>query len=150
MGDLCYAAASGLIGGALGGAIGGLAGVVGAVIAAVLYRERILRASTLLGLFALAVGIYLAVSGGKVGAPTHGIYFVVGLLIMFGAVLTWGFESFAEYAIWAAASGDMALAGRLRADADRSMQRWDRHTREINRPLIRRLDGAVEATKGRS
>jgi drug/metabolite transporter (DMT)-like permease len=95
VGDLCYAAASGLIGGALGGAIGGLAGVVGAVIAAVLYRERILRASTLLGLFALAVGIYLAVSGGKVGAPTHGVYFAVGLLIMFGAVLTWGFESFA-------------------------------------------------------
>jgi drug/metabolite transporter (DMT)-like permease len=95
VGDLCYAAASGLIGGALGGSIGGLAGVVGAIVAALLYRERILRASTLFGLIALAVGIWLAVSGGKVGAPTHGVYFAVGLLIMFGAVLTWGFESFA-------------------------------------------------------
>jgi drug/metabolite transporter (DMT)-like permease len=95
VGDLCYAAASGLIGGALAGSIGGLAGVVGAVIAAALYRERIMRASTLIGLAALGVGIFLAVSGGEVGAPTHGIYFAVGLLIIFGAVLTWGFESFA-------------------------------------------------------
>lgn len=95
VGDLCYAAASGLIGGALAGSIGGLAGVVGAVIGAALYRERILRLSTLLGLTALAIGIWLAVSGGKIGAPTHGIYFVVGLVIIVVAVLTWGFESFA-------------------------------------------------------
>ena len=52
------------------------------------------------------------------------------------------FTSFAEYAIWAATSGDAALAARLRVDADRAMQRWDRHTRELNRPLIRRLDAA--------
>ncbi|WP_134729092.1 DMT family transporter [Amycolatopsis nivea] len=95
VGDLCFAAASGLIGGALAGSIGGLAGVVGAIIAAVLYRERILRASTLVGLAALASGIWLAVSGGELGAPTHGWYFVVGLLIIVAAVLTWGFESFA-------------------------------------------------------
>ena len=95
VGDLCFAAASGLIGGALAGSIGGLAGVVGAVIAAALYRERILRPSTLIGLFALGLGIWLAVSGGKIGAPTHGVYFAVGLLVIVGAVLTWGFETFA-------------------------------------------------------
>ncbi|MFD8630289.1 DMT family transporter [Streptomyces hygroscopicus] len=95
VGDLCFAAASVLIGGALAGSIGGLAGVVGAVIAALLYRERILRASTLIGLGALAVGIWLAVSGGRLNAPTHGGYFAVGLLIIVCAVLTWGFESFA-------------------------------------------------------
>ncbi|MCE0764163.1 DMT family transporter [Pseudonocardia kujensis] len=95
VGDLCFAAASGLIGGALAGSIGGLAGVVGAIIAALLYRERILRASTLIGLAGLGVGIWLAVSGGELSAPTHGVYFAVGLLIIVGAVLTWGFESFA-------------------------------------------------------
>ncbi len=95
VGDICFAAASGLIGGALAGAIGGLAGVIGAIVAATLYRERILRPTTLIGLVALAVGIWLAVSGGEINAPTHGIYFTVGLLIIFGGVLTWGFESFA-------------------------------------------------------
>lgn len=95
VGDLCFAAASGLIGGALAGAIGGLAGVVGAIIGAALYHERILRPSTILGLAALAVGIWLAVSGGKIGAPTQGVYFIVGLVIIVIAVLTWGFESFA-------------------------------------------------------
>ena len=95
VGDICFAAASGLIGGALAGAIGGLAGVVGAIVAATLYRARILRPTTLIGLVALAVGVWLAVSGGEVSAPTHGIYFTVGLLIIFGGVLTWGFESFA-------------------------------------------------------
>jgi drug/metabolite transporter (DMT)-like permease len=95
VGDLCFAAASGLIGGALAGSIGGLAGVVGAVIGAALYRERILRPTTLLGLAALAVGIWLAVSGGSISAPTQGVYFAVGLLIIVVAVLTWGFESFA-------------------------------------------------------
>ncbi|TXI61363.1 hypothetical protein [Mycolicibacterium mageritense] len=95
VGDLCFAAASGLIGGALAGAVGGLAGVVGAIIGAALYRERILRPSTLLGLGALAIGIWLAVSGGQIGAPTHGLHFAVGLLIIVVAVLTWGFESFA-------------------------------------------------------
>jgi drug/metabolite transporter (DMT)-like permease len=95
VGDLCFAAASGLIGGALAGAVGGLAGVVGAIIGAALYRERILRPSTLLGLGALAIGIWLAVSGGQIGAPTQGLHFAVGLLIIIVAVLTWGFESFA-------------------------------------------------------
>jgi drug/metabolite transporter (DMT)-like permease len=95
VGDLCFAIASGLIGGALGGAIGGLAGVVGAVIAGILYREKILRWSTIVGLACLGVGVYLAVSGGTITAPTHGIYLVVGLCVMFVAVLTWGFETFA-------------------------------------------------------
>jgi drug/metabolite transporter (DMT)-like permease len=95
VGDLCYAIAAGLIGGALGGAIGGLAGVVGAVISAILYREKILRWSTLVGLACLAIGVYLAVSGGSVSAPTHGIYLAVGLGVMCIAVLTWGFETFA-------------------------------------------------------
>lgn len=59
------------------------------------------------------------------------------------------FTSYAEYAIWAVTSGDQALAARLRADADRTMARWDRHTRELNRPLIRRLDAAFAGSKSR-
>ena len=53
------------------------------------------------------------------------------------------FACYAEYAIWAAQAGDSDLAARLKTEADRMMQRWDRHTRELNRPLIRRLDQAV-------
>jgi drug/metabolite transporter (DMT)-like permease len=95
VGDLCYAIAAGLIGGALAGAMGGLTGVVGAVVAGVLYRERIKRWSTLVGLAGLGIGIWLALSAGKVVSPTHGVYLLVGVLLMVGAVLTWGFESFA-------------------------------------------------------
>ena len=54
------------------------------------------------------------------------------------------FAVFAEYAIWAAEAGDAPLAARLRSDAGRSMQQWDKHTRALNRPLIRRLDAAFE------
>lgn len=59
------------------------------------------------------------------------------------------FASRAEYAIWAATSGDGALAARLRADAERAMERWDRHTRELNRPLIRRLEAAFAGSPSR-
>ncbi|MGH3628892.1 MAG: hypothetical protein ACRDRL_15835 [Sciscionella sp.] len=95
VGDLCYAVSAALIGGALAGPIGGLFGVVGAVVTGVLYREKILRWSTLLGLVGLGVGIWVVLSGGKVVSPTHGVYELVGILIVVGAVLTWGFENFA-------------------------------------------------------
>lgn len=95
LGDLCNATAAGLIGGALGGSVGGLTGVVGALLASVLYREKIMRWSTLLGLATMTVGIVLALSGGSVSAPTSGVYLVVGVLVMVGALLGWGFETFA-------------------------------------------------------
>lgn len=95
VGDLCYAVAAALIGGALAGPIGGLFGVVGAIISSILYREKILRWSTLVGLAGLGIGIWVVLSGGKVVSPTHGIYEVVGILVVVGAVLTWGFENFA-------------------------------------------------------
>ncbi|HZE34197.1 MAG TPA: hypothetical protein VE198_22525 [Actinoallomurus sp.] len=95
VGDLCYAVAAALIGGALAGPIGGLFGVVGAIISGILYREKILRWSTLIGLAGLGIGIWVVLSGGKVVSPTHGIYEFVGILVIVGAVLTWGFENFA-------------------------------------------------------
>lgn len=49
------------------------------------------------------------------------------------------FESRAEFAIWAARSGDHILATRLHAEIEQAMRRWNRHTRELNAPLLRRL-----------
>ncbi len=57
------------------------------------------------------------------------------------------FESRAEYAIWAGTSGDTPTAARLRVELERTMQHWNRHTRELNRPLLHRLSAAVEVTK---
>lgn len=95
VGDLCYAVSAALIGGALAGPIGGLFGVVGAVVSSILYHEKILRPSTLLGLLGLGVGVFVVLSGGKVVSPTHGVYELVGVLVVVGACLNWGFENFA-------------------------------------------------------
>jgi len=54
------------------------------------------------------------------------------------------FESRAEYAIWAATSGDTATSARLQIELQRSMERWNRHTRELNKPWLRRLNAAFE------
>jgi drug/metabolite transporter (DMT)-like permease len=95
VGDLCYAVSAALIGGALAGPIGGLFGVVGAIITSILYREKILRWSTLAGLIGLGIGIWVVLSGGKVVSPTHGVYEFVGIIVIIVALLTWGFENFA-------------------------------------------------------
>lgn len=52
------------------------------------------------------------------------------------------FESRAEYAIWAARAGEVELAEGLRRELQDTMQRWNRHTRDINQALIRRLQAA--------
>lgn len=52
------------------------------------------------------------------------------------------FDSRAEYAIWAATAGDRELAMRLRKEVEQSMSRWSRHTRDLNLPLLRRLEAA--------
>lgn len=95
VGDLCYASSVVFIGAALAGPIGGLYGVVGAVITSILYHEKIKRWSTIVGLAALAVGIWEILSGGSVVSPTHGIFEIVGIAIIVIATLTWGFENFA-------------------------------------------------------
>lgn len=59
------------------------------------------------------------------------------------------FETRAEYAIWAIGIGESELAARLRVDLQRSMERWNRHTRELNMPLTRRLNAAYELAKQR-
>ena len=59
------------------------------------------------------------------------------------------FEVRAEYAIWAVSSGDTATASRLKADLDQTMKRWDRHTRDHNAVLIRRIAAAFDAAASR-
>jgi hypothetical protein len=57
------------------------------------------------------------------------------------------FEVTAEYAIWAASAGDKPVVERLRPELERTMQRWSRQTRELNRPLVQRLNAALAAVK---
>lgn len=52
------------------------------------------------------------------------------------------FEAHAEYAIWALERGDQALAQKLQADIDKLTRAWNRHTRELNAPVLRRLQSA--------
>ena len=57
------------------------------------------------------------------------------------------FEVRVEFAIWAIISGEIDLAGRLQAEIQSAMQRWNRHTQELNRPLVRRLHAAYEVAR---
>ena len=58
-----------------------------------------------------------------------------------------GFETMAQYAIWAASAGDREVVDRLRPELERTMQRWSRQTRDLNAPLAQRLNAALAATK---
>ena len=52
------------------------------------------------------------------------------------------FEAKAEYSIWAAEKGDAAVAARFKPELTKTMDRWPRHTRDLQRPLVRRLNEA--------
>jgi hypothetical protein len=54
------------------------------------------------------------------------------------------FEVYAEYAVWALLSGDAAVVKKLQGEINQMMQRWSRHTRNLNMPLVRRLAAANE------
>lgn len=49
----------------------------------------------------------------------------------------------AEFAIWAAGVGDVDKANQLYAELQRTMDRWARHTRDLNQQLVRRLNTAM-------
>lgn len=59
------------------------------------------------------------------------------------------FEALAEFAVWAIISGDQPNATRLRATLEQTMSRWNKHTRELNMHLVRRLSAASDAAKNR-
>jgi hypothetical protein len=52
------------------------------------------------------------------------------------------FETKAEYLIWAADQGDAAVAARFKPELAKTMDRWPRHTRDLQKPLVRRLNEA--------
>lgn len=54
------------------------------------------------------------------------------------------FEAHAEYAIWALATGDAALAARLQTQIDKITSRWNAMNRELNDPVMRRLKAAQQ------
>ncbi|WP_035051710.1 hypothetical protein [Andreprevotia chitinilytica] len=56
------------------------------------------------------------------------------------------FEARAEYAIWAATSGEWQVAAQLKAEIEKSTKHWSRHNRELNASLLRRLSVAYAAT----
>lgn len=57
------------------------------------------------------------------------------------------FTTQAEYAIWAAGVGDAAKANALDQELQRTIQRWTSHTRDLNQPLVRRLNTALAAVR---
>jgi hypothetical protein len=57
------------------------------------------------------------------------------------------FDTKAEYLIWALGANDQDTAARLQIDVQRATERWNRHTRELNRPVLRRLDAAYELAR---
>jgi hypothetical protein len=52
------------------------------------------------------------------------------------------YEAKAEYAIWAYAIGDASTSTRLHAELDKISARWNGLTRELNAPVVRRLEAA--------
>jgi hypothetical protein len=56
-------------------------------------------------------------------------------------------EARVEYAIWAHSQGDNATAARLKSDLEDTVRHWNRHTRDLNRPLIDRLNAAFAAAR---
>jgi hypothetical protein len=52
------------------------------------------------------------------------------------------FELRAEYAIWAVEFDDSATVHRLKPELEQMTKHWSKHTHELNRPLIKRLEAA--------
>jgi hypothetical protein len=84
-----------------------------------------------------AVGLLLARSLGAAGRPEEARAQFEATLARFAS-----FEARVEYAIWARSVGDGATAARLDGEIDQTVRRWNRHTRELNGPLLRRWGAA--------
>lgn len=57
------------------------------------------------------------------------------------------FEAHAEYAIWALATGDTAVAARLHTEIDKMISRWNAMSRQLNDPVLRRLKAAQQLAR---
>jgi hypothetical protein len=60
-----------------------------------------------------------------------------------------GFDVKAEYLIWALISNEKELAARLQIEVQRATERWNCQTRELNLPMLRRLEAAYEYVRQR-
>jgi len=60
------------------------------------------------------------------------------------------FETHAEYAIWALATGDASTAARLQSEIDKITSRWNAMNRELNDSVMRRLKAAHELARKRA
>ena len=57
------------------------------------------------------------------------------------------YEAKAEFAIWALATGDAAIAQRLDAELQKISDRWNSLTRDLNAPVARRYRAARELAR---
>ncbi|MEE9331069.1 MAG: hypothetical protein V3U89_02455 [Methylophilaceae bacterium] len=57
-------------------------------------------------------------------------------------------ETRAQYALWAANTGDVITAERLKTDLDKDWARWNKHSRTIHRQLFQNLNEAIAKSKG--
>jgi len=60
------------------------------------------------------------------------------------------FDTKAEYLIWALGANERDTATRLEAEVQQTTARWNKHTKELNRPLLRRLDDAYRLARQRT
>jgi len=57
------------------------------------------------------------------------------------------FDVKAEYLIWALGAHDFETAARLQIEVQRATERWNRHTKDLNRPMTRRLEAAYQLAR---
>ncbi len=57
-------------------------------------------------------------------------------------------ETRAAFAVFAAKTGDLGMARRLRDEIERDSRHWNRHARDVNQPLMRDVEDALTAAEG--
>ncbi|MDR0776364.1 MAG: hypothetical protein LBE81_06970 [Azonexus sp.] len=57
------------------------------------------------------------------------------------------FETKAECLIWALLANEKGLAAHLQVEVQRTTDHWNRQTRDLNRPVLRRLEAAYEQAR---
>jgi len=91
------------------------------------------------------VSLLLAKTLGEAGRRAEAKVEFESALQRFGS-----FDAKAEYLIWALAAGERDLAARLQIEVQKTTDRWNRHTKELNRPMLRRLEAAYALAQQRA
>jgi hypothetical protein len=97
------------------------------------------------GFRAEQVSLLLARSLGEAGQQVKAKAEFESALERFGT-----FDTKAEYLIWALATNEQDVAARLQIDVQKTTDRWNRHTKELNRAMLRRLEAAYELARQRA